>query len=216
MSPSKRFGYVLVQLLTWSRIPLVLLFLVVNLFKDTRESPFLFSLSLGALILSALTDTIDGYLARKFNVDTDWGAYADPLADKFCYLTALPVLLYLACLQGPAFHGRLLLLLTVLFLIRDQWVSFLRSLGAMHQLDGRANWSGKLRTTLSFPAICIIYYHLQAPDDYLGGLIPLKEWPRLIYALEWLMMAVNILSIVVYTARYWPVLRKATDFGDRK
>ena len=57
-------------------------------------------------------------------------------------------------------------MLAILFLLRDQWVSFLRSLGALHNLSAKANWSGKARTLISFPTICVIYYYLQAPPRW--------------------------------------------------
>jgi phosphatidylglycerophosphate synthase len=95
-----------------------------------------------------------------------------------------------------------LLVLAILFLLRDQWVSFLRSLGALHDLSAKANWSGKARTLISFPTICVIYYYLQAPprwsiriDDYL------------VYGLEGVSVAINLISIGVYTGRFWPALR---------
>ena len=97
------------------------------------------------------------------------------------------------------------------FLLRDQWVSFLRSIGAMYQVDAKANWSGKARTVISFPAVCIIYYYLEAPEGYLWGLLPFYRWPALIYALEGLCLGINVVSIWVYTAAYWPALRKEAE-----
>jgi phosphatidylglycerophosphate synthase len=95
-----------------------------------------------------------------------------------------------------------LLVLAILFLLRDQWVSFLRSIGALHNLDAKANWSGKARTLISFPSICVIYYYLQAPPRW-GLLVPTS----VVYGLEALSMAINLISIVVYTSRFWPALR---------
>ncbi|MHC4946386.1 MAG: CDP-alcohol phosphatidyltransferase family protein [Planctomycetota bacterium] len=218
MSKSRFYKYIFVQSLTLGRVPLILLFLAVTLTTDTRQSHLGFSIAFFAMVLSALTDTFDGYLARKFKVESKLGAYADPLTDKIFYLTTFPTLVFLACNQricedavgdlGQAFHARLLVLLAILFLMRDQWTSFLRSIGAMHNLDARANWSGKLRTVISFPVICTIYWYLQAPDDYLGGLIPLHRWPFFIYICEIISLAINIISIGVYTRYYWPALKK--------
>ena len=88
------------------------------------------------------------------------------------------------------------------FLLRDQWVSFLRSLGALHNLSAKANWSGKARTLISFPTICVIYYYLAAPAGW--GLRPPD---RVVYGLEGLSMVINLISIGVYTVRFWPALR---------
>jgi hypothetical protein len=84
----------------------------------------------------------------------------------------------------------------------DQWVSLLRSLGALHDLSAKANWSSKARTLISFPTICVIYYYLQAPAHW--GL-PVPDY--VVYGLEGVSMAINLVSIGVYTARFWPALR---------
>jgi len=44
-------------------------------------------------LLSSLTDILDGYIARKFNMVTPWGKLADPLADKLMQLTATILLI---------------------------------------------------------------------------------------------------------------------------
>jgi phosphatidylglycerophosphate synthase len=95
-----------------------------------------------------------------------------------------------------------LLVLTILFLLRDQWVSFLRSIGALHNLSAEANWSGKARTIISFPTICVIYYALQAPAVW-----PTRPGLRILYLLEGSSMVINLISIVVYTLHFWPALR---------
>jgi CDP-diacylglycerol--glycerol-3-phosphate 3-phosphatidyltransferase len=218
MNRSRLYKYILVQSLTLGRVPLILLFLAVTLAMDTRHSHLGFTVAFLAMVLSALTDTFDGYLARKFKVESKLGAYADPLTDKIFYLTTFPTLVFLACNQricedtvgdlGQAFHARLLVLLAILFLMRDQWTTFLRSIGALHDIDARANWSGKWRTVISFPVICTIYWYLQAPDDYLGGILPLHRWPFFVYICEGISLAINIISIGVYTRQYWPALKK--------
>lgn len=225
---SNRLKYLVVQALTFGRVPLILVFLAVTLWADTRESSLWFLLAFGSMVLSAATDLVDGYLARKFNVTSTLGAYADPLADKVFYLTAFPTLVYLACHQrevegafmdmGATFHAKFLLVLAIFFLLRDQWVSFLRSIGALSNMDARANWSGKARTVVSFPVICMVYYYLQAPADSFWGLAPLYRWPLVVYCAEGLSLTVNIISIWAYTTYYWPALTKEVrpPAGDEK
>lgn len=217
MQKNRIAKYVFVQCLTFGRIPLILVCLGVSVCTDTGASVGWFSVAFGAMVLAALTDGVDGYFARRFDVQSRLGAYADPLTDKVFYLTAFPLLVFLAGLRcvetagspwsGCGFHARLLLVLTVLFLLRDQWVSFLRALGAIHNVDGRANWSGKLRTLISFPVVCAVYYYLQAPRDTFFDVIPIYRWPLLIYMAEIAALVINIVSIWIYTVYYWPVLR---------
>jgi CDP-diacylglycerol--glycerol-3-phosphate 3-phosphatidyltransferase len=191
-----------VQALTLVRVPLIFIFLAVSVFCGHPVPEFWFLVAFAAMILSAVTDLFDGYFARRFEVTSRLGAYADPMTDKVFYLTTFPTLVYLADRLGQHTHARVLLVLAILFLLRDQWVSFLRSLGALHNLSAKANWSGKARTLISFPTICVIYYYLQAPVDWC-----LRFPANLVYGLEGLSVAINLISIGVYTARFWPAFR---------
>jgi CDP-diacylglycerol--glycerol-3-phosphate 3-phosphatidyltransferase len=199
---SLRLKFIFVQALTLLRVPLIFLFLAVSVFCGNPLSEFWFLLAFTAMILSAVTDLFDGYFARKFRVTSRLGSYADPMTDKVFYLTTFPTLVYLADRVGQHAHARVLLVLAILFLLRDQWVSFLRSLGALHDLSARANWAGKARTLISFPTICVIYYYLQAPAQWCY-----RPPDCVVYGLEGLSMAINLISIAVYTARFWPALR---------
>ena len=199
---ARRLKFCFVQSLTLARVPLIFLFLGLSVFGGHPVPETWFAIAFTAMILSAVSDLLDGYFARKFRVTSRLGSYADPMVDKVFYLTAFPTLVYLADRIGQHGHARALLVLAILFLLRDQWVSFLRSLGALHAVDARANWSGKARTVISFPTICAIYYYLQAPAGW-----PLQLPAPLIYSLEAVSVGINLISIGVYTARYWPVLK---------
>ena len=199
---SLRLKFYFVQALTLVRVPLIFLFLAVSVFTGHPVSEFWFVVAFAAMMLSAVTDLFDGYFARKFEVTSQLGSYADPMTDKVFYLTTFPTLIYLADRIGQHGHARALLVLAILFLLRDQWVSFLRSIGALHNLSAKANWSGKARTLISFPTICVIYYYLQAPARW-DFLIP----EPVVYVMEGLSVAINLISIGVYTGRYWPALR---------
>ena len=202
MDSSLRLKFFFVQALTLVRVPLIFLFLGVSVFCGYPLSEFWFLAAFGAMILSAVTDLFDGYFARKFRVASRLGGYADPMIDKVFYLTTFPTLVYLAARIGQQGHARALLVLAILFLLRDQWVSFLRSLGALHDISAKANWSGKARTVISFPTICLIYYYLQAPLRW-----DLQVPSGVVYAAEALSMLINFISIAVYTVRFWPALR---------
>jgi CDP-diacylglycerol--glycerol-3-phosphate 3-phosphatidyltransferase len=199
---SRRLKFFFVQALTLVRVPLIFLFLAVSVFCSHPLAEFWFVVAFTAMILSAVTDLFDGYFARKFQVTSQLGSYADPMTDKVFYLTTFPTLVYLADRVGQHTHARVLLVLAILFLLRDQWVSFLRSLGALHNLSAKANWSGKARTLISFPTICVIYYYLQAP-----GYWHVRMPESLVYSLEGLSVVINLISIGVYTGRFWPALR---------
>lgn len=202
MDSSLRLKFFFVQALTLIRVPLIFLFLGISVFCGHPGSNLWFLVAFAAMILSAITDLFDGYFARKFQVASRLGGYADPMMDKVFYLTAFPTLVYLAARIGQHGHARLLLVLAILFLLRDQWVTFLRSLGALHDMSAKANWSGKARTLISFPTICLIYYYLQAPTGW-GLQVP----ANLVDGAEALSMLINFVSIAVYSVRFWPALR---------
>jgi len=134
-------------------------------------------------------------------VTSRMGMLLDPLMDKIFYLSVLPTLLYLIARHaGWNTHAIVLLIFTIFFLLRDQWVSFLRSVGAEHGADMRANWAGKLRTAMTFPIACIIYLYVAFTPAWL----PLDG----VYTLEGLGIAINLLSIVIYTRRFLPYLQR--------
>ncbi len=210
MDTSRKWKFYFVQSLTFARIWLILIFFAVNLFANKPLSGMWFSVAFIAMATSAFTDLFDGYFARKFKVETRLGAYADPLTDKVFYLTAFPTLIYLAGVgQGNDVHAGILLGLTILFLMRDQWISFLRSIGALYGVDAKANWSGKARTLISFPAIGFIYYHLAAPKDWW-----LQVHVGVAYGLEFACIVINIISIWVYSRHYWPTLKKEISLNN--
>lgn len=200
---SAKYKFALVMALTLGRVPLVVLFLLINLFVDTRESALWFFMAFFAMLAAALTDTVDGVLARRFKVVSKLGGYVDPLTDKIFCIVTFPTLIYLMAQTGNAFHMRFFLAFAVLFLVRDQWVTFLRSIGALYDMEAKANWSGKVRTALSFTTICVVYWFLQAPDHVWN---PLHLY--FVYALEGASILITLVSLWVYTAYYWPSLRK--------
>lgn len=204
---SKKSKLAFVTFLTFIRFPLVLLFFAGAIVYNTKESSSLlfFALIFAALVSSALTDLLDGYYARKFKVVTQFGAHVDPLMDKFFYLASLPLLIFLTAKNGNVAYSTSLLVLTLFFLARDQWVTFLRSIGSLYNVSGKANWSGKLRTALNFPMICVVYYCEEAPDNI--QFLPL--W--IAYTLVGITIILTIVSLFVYNKQYWPYLKKAAS-----
>lgn len=189
----------IVTALTVARAPGVLLFVVGALLHAWQPRPWLPPISLAILALASLTDLWDGWLARRWGVVTTFGAVADPLMDKVFYLAVFPTLtLLLAWDAAQRAHAVLMLLFTVSYLLRDQWVSFLRTLAA-GKADLRANWMGKLRTAISFPIGCLLYLHIVYDLPPRTVLIGLESFG----------LVVNALSAYVYTRRYAPALRAA-------
>lgn len=197
---SKRF---IVNALTFGRLPFVVLFMVLAIIHS--YTPHVWWLAIAAtasLAIASLTDLYDGKLARQWNVVSKFGAMADPLMDKVFYLVVFPTLLWLLGRQPQeAVHALVMLVFTVLYILRDQWVTFLRAVGALFNADCRATWMGKFRTAASFPAACIIYVY--------ASLHPFFLPQALMYAIEAFLIFVNFWSIFVYTKQYLPYLKKS-------
>ena len=199
--PTRATKLGLVTFMTLARFPLVMVFLAGAIAYIKYPSGKLFLASLIALILSAVTDLFDGLLARRFGVETEFGANADPLLDKLFYLATLPLLVFLATHNGHLRHALILLVMTVFFLSRDQWVTFLRSIGSIYNVPGGAHYIGKLRTFLNFPLIGLIYVYEESPVKFIPDI--------LIYTFEGIAIMINFISIYTYTKWYWPYLRKS-------
>ena len=202
----------IVTTLTFVRAPLVLAGCGFALANLAAPHPALLAAAILLMAVSALTDLFDGKLARKWRVASRLGALADPLMDKVFYLATLPTATFVALCLEDVRHGALLLALDVISLLRDQWASFLRSVGSEYGAEVKASFAGKLRTFLTFPGIILV--HLQLGLQVLAlrspaheG-IPLAPW-GLVYALEAFLIALVVWSGAVYTARFWPFLRRA-------
>ncbi len=103
---------------------------------------------LSLLLLAELTDFLDGFLARKFNLVTKLGKILDPMADSITKVTML-----LTFTQG---FIRLPLLLVFVFLFRDAIISTLRTVCALNGVTLAARTSGKIKAVLQALAISAV------------------------------------------------------------
>ena len=171
-----RGQFLFVNALTLSRGPLLLLFMAGVLVDIYHPHVWLKWLNLAFLVVSSVTDLFDGLLARKWNVTSRLGAVFDPMMDKVFFIIVFPTLTAHLFLSSGVVYGALayvvksvrpelshaivMLVLTVSYVLRDQWVMALRALAAGSGADMKANWVGKLRTALSFPIGCLLYCYI--------------------------------------------------------
>ena len=98
-------------------------------------------------VITALTDMLDGKIARKYNLVTDFGKFIDPLADKFMVLSAMTTLVVLMALRGDTTETVVLLCVTLLILFRELAVTSLRLVVAGKSgIVVAASIFGKLKT----------------------------------------------------------------------
>ena len=187
--------------MTLARIPLVLLFSVLAVLHATVwKQSWLVNANLAILISAIACDWIDGYAARRFGATTKLGALADPFADKVFFLVSLPTLVFVAAASGSNRHAMYLAIFTAIFLCRDEWVSYLRSIGSRYGAEAAATMWGKLRTATAFVLVCLAYYREASGSQYVTYFI--------LYALEGLVLALTFFSAVTYTRYYLPYLRQ--------
>lgn len=166
--------------------------------------------ALVALFLSGITDLFDGLLARRWNVVTPLGKMADPLMDKAVYVVVFPSLTWLLLRhEGGEWHSLLMLAFTILYTLRDLWVTFLRSVASLYGASTGAMWLGKVRTALTFPTAGLVYCYV-ALMPFLSG--RLDAWLLgICYFAEVVMIILNAVSFVTYTRVYVPYLKKALE-----
>ena len=122
--------------------------------------------ALAIFIIASLTDLLDGKIARKYNLVTDFGKFADPLADKILVTAAM--LWFVEVGQMPAWA-----LLVVL--LREFAVSGLRMIASDKGRVIAAGWSGKVKTAATM--VCIIVMLLLGPEIARAASDPLTAVP---------------------------------------
>lgn len=199
----------IVNVLTFSRLPLTFAWLGFAMAAEYGSRLWAVA-AIVALFLSGVTDFFDGSLARRWNVVTPLGKMADPLMDKAVYVVVFPSLTWLLLRHDSGeLHSLLMLAFTILYTLRDLWVTFLRSVASLYGAPTGAMWLGKVRTALTFPTAGIVYCYV--------SLMPFLS-PRACAVLlgvccfaEVSMIILNIVSFITYTRVYAPYLKKALE-----
>ena len=108
--------------------------------------------------LTALTDMLDGKIARKYGLVTDFGKFIDPLADKFMVLGSMLAILAWMYLRGEVLLGSIFVWLVLIILFRELGVTSLRLVvaGKKAKIDLAANMMGKLKTVSQMVGTVII------------------------------------------------------------
>ncbi|ADU67050.1 CDP-diacylglycerol--glycerol-3-phosphate 3-phosphatidyltransferase [Desulfurispirillum indicum] len=152
-------------------------------------------ISVAVFSIAAITDYYDGYLARKYNLVTDFGKIMDPVADKLLVAAAL------ICLVE---RGDLAAYAVILILAREFAVTALRAVASSHGYVMPADNFGKWKTGLQITAIImlILSWKIWFLDIYAIGLLIL-----------WISIIISLYSGWRYFADYWSY-RKQQGMGE--
>jgi CDP-diacylglycerol--glycerol-3-phosphate 3-phosphatidyltransferase len=140
----------------------------------------------------ALTDWLDGYLARKLNQTSSFGAFLDPVADKFLVCAALLILLQLD--RVNAFVALVIIGREIAISALREWMA---QIGASRSVA--VHMLGKLKTVVQMVAIPFLLF-----DGSLFGLIDTRIWGTV---LIYLAAVLTIWSMVYYLRKALPEIR---------
>jgi cardiolipin synthase len=181
-------------LLTWLRVALIPL--VVGVFY--LPTPWLFEserniAATAIFVVAAITDWFDGYLARRWNETSAFGAFLDPVADKLMVAGALLVLIDLE---------RLSAIIAFIIIGREITISALREwmaqIGASNSVA--VSSLGKVKTTAQMVAIPMLLF-----NGRLFGVIDTAQWGY------WLILVASVLtvwSMFYYLQKAWPLIQE--------
>jgi CDP-diacylglycerol--glycerol-3-phosphate 3-phosphatidyltransferase len=141
-------------------------------------------LGLGLFLAAALTDFLDGYLARRWKVITPLGQLLDPAADKILIASAFISLVEINPRVTPAW-------MVALILSREFAVDALRNVAASRGVVVAAGWSGKAKTVVQIVAVSLLIVHNQ-----------LGEFRHLAPLSLWVAVGITVLSGVEYFVRH--------------
>ena len=179
---SNRFN--LPILLTWLRVAAIPLFVAVLYFpEDWLTERQANVISMWIFIAAAITDWADGYLARKWNQTTSFGAFLDPVADKLMVAAAMIVLTEKGFVDPFA---------TLIIIGREITISALREWMAQigQSKNVAVNIFGKLKTIAQLVAIPFLLYN--------GSLFGLFHTNGVGRILIWIAAFITLWSMVVY------------------
>jgi CDP-diacylglycerol--glycerol-3-phosphate 3-phosphatidyltransferase/cardiolipin synthase len=182
--------------LTWLRIAMIPL--VVGLYyvpADWLATPTRDTLAAVAFIIAALTDWFDGWLARRWNQTSSFGAFLDPVADKLMVCAALLVLLDID--RVDTFIALIIIGREITISALREWMAKIGASGsvAVHRL-------GKFKTAAQMVAIpCLLYWRpLYGVSTEVVGQVLIV-----------IAAILTVWSMCYYLRKAWPEIRDKSD-----
>ena len=182
--------FTLPTILTWTRI--VAIPLIVGVFY-LPLAPHTANLAATVMfVVFALTDWADGYLARRLNQTSAFGAFLDPVADKFLVCASLLVLVHLQ--RTDVFVALIIIGREIAISALREWMA---KIGAAKSVA--VHMIGKVKTTVQMVAIPFLLY-----NDRLFGVMDTHWWGNV---LIWVAAVLTVWSMVYYLQKALPEIR---------
>ncbi|HSI55658.1 MAG TPA: CDP-diacylglycerol--glycerol-3-phosphate 3-phosphatidyltransferase [Ramlibacter sp.] len=178
-------------IMTWTRI--VAIPLIVGVFYLPWGASVQNLIATVMFVVFALTDWLDGYLARKLNQTSAFGAFLDPVADKFLVCASLLVLVHLN--RAGVFVALIIIGREIAISALREWMA---QLGASKSVA--VHMLGKVKTTVQMVAIPFLLF-----DGFLFGVIDTAVWGT---GLIWVAAILTVWSMVYYLQKALPEIRK--------
>lgn len=177
------------NLLTLARIAFIPLMVVLFYLPFSWSMPVVAAL----FALASITDWLDGYLARRWNQSTPFGAFLDPVADKLMVVVALALLI-------ERYEAVWLTLPALVIIGREIVISALREWMAEMGKRGSVavSWIGKLKTTLQMVALLILLAFAPGTPLALLGVLTL-----------YVAALLTLWSMIQYLRAAWPHLSRS-------
>jgi cardiolipin synthase (CMP-forming) len=180
-------------LMTWTRIVAIPLIVGVFYLPDSWAGMADKNLIATVMfVLFAATDWLDGYLARKLNQTSSFGAFLDPVADKFLVCASLLVLVHLN--RADVFVGLIIIGREIAISALREWMA---QIGASRSVA--VHMIGKLKTVGQMVAIPFLLF-----DGILFGMLDTRLWGTV---LIWIAAVLTVLSMVYYMRKAIPEIR---------
>ena len=142
-------------------------------------------IAVSIFIVASLTDLLDGKIARKYNLVTNFGKFMDPLADKLLVCSAMICLVEM---------GRLPAWIVIIIISREFIISGFRLVASDNGIVIAASYWGKFKTVFQMAMIIVLIMDLGGVFDLIGNV------------LIWIALALTIISLMDYVLKNKQVL----------
>lgn len=169
--------------LTMFRVVLIPFFVLFMLVDITNIDKWI---ALAIFIIASLTDLLDGKIARKYNLVTNFGKFMDPLADKLLVCSALICLVELSVI--PSW-------IVIIIISREFIISGFRLIASDNGVVIAASYFGKFKTTFQMVMICLMIADIEALSI-------------LTAIVMWIALALTVISLIDYLVKNKDVMKE--------